>query len=330
MQINKYFILILSLIFGFTYCSERPSEKKILVLGVIKDGEKGFENSKKSIQKLVKNFLDYRIIVYENNSIDNTKKLYSSWANEDSKVTFLSENLTPSILQNYTPRKGDYRCEFIARARNIVLEKAMSSEFDDFDYIMMSDLDEFDPWDIEEILNSIENPKADWDSISANGSYDLYTIRSDEFRLNPELIGWPLWINLQPKIGKIYADILAKEDWLKVESAFGGLAIYRREAVRGCRYKGLFSSDYVKKLININYKKDLIYVQNPFFYEKIIRHNLHKLMKWQKSGFKSEYLPTDCYASDHVQFHHQMIRNGRDKIYVNPKWKHRSKIHRNY
>ena len=318
------------MIFNVVLTSEKSIEKKILVLGVIKDGEKVFNNSKQNIQKLVRNFLDYRVIVYENNSLDNTKILYSNWANEDQKVVFLSENLTSSFLQNYTPRKGDFRCEFIARARNIVLQKAMSSEYDDFDYIMMSDLDEFEPWDVNEIINSIENPDFEWDCISANGSYDLYTIRSDEFRLNPELIGWSLWISLQPKIGRLYASVLSKLDWVKVESAFGGLAIYRRDSIKGCSYKGLFSPDYVKRLISVNYRKDLLYKENPSFYEKIIKKNLSYLVKWKSTGFDLSYLPVDCYASDHVQFHYQMIENGHDKIYVNPRWKHRSKIHRNY
>lgn len=309
---------------------ELVSEKKILVCGVIRNGEKGFRNSKNSISELVKNFKDYRIIVYENNSQDNTKKLYADWANEEKKLIFISEDLSSFYLNCYTPKIGDFRFEFIARARNIVIAKALEEQYDDFDYIMMADLDEFEPWDIKSIIETIENPEQEWDMVSANGSYDLRAVRSDKFRLSPELIGWSMWCDMQPIIGKKYAELLKNSGWYKVESAFGGLAIYKRDAFFGARYKGMISPSYLYYLLEVDYSKDLIYRESPGEFKRKIQQTLMKFVNWERNVFSERFMPQNAYVSDHVQLHYQMISNGHNKLFVNPKWKHLSKTHRNY
>jgi hypothetical protein len=44
--------------------------------------------------------------------------------------------------------------EIIAHARNQVLRKALSNQYEDFEYIMMIDMDSLCQWDIEGILSS--------------------------------------------------------------------------------------------------------------------------------------------------------------------------------
>jgi hypothetical protein len=305
-------------------------KKKILVCGVIKNGEKGFKNAKKCILNLVERFYDYRVIIHENNSSDNTKNLYMDWANSDKKLIFSTDFLSKDFITAYTPRIGDYRCEFIARARNIVLSKALLNEFDDFDYVLMADLDEFGEWDIQGIINTIENPEFEWDMVCANGSYDIYPVRSPEFRLSPEIISYKLWLKFAPIISVLYSNRLRNSGWYRVESAFGGIAIYKREALKGCTYKAFLTEQYVDWLLNLDFSQDLLYLQNPKFYSKFISKNLKKLSEWKDKDYERNSLPCDVYASEHVQLHFQMIKNGFDKIYVNPNWKHKSLEYKNY
>ena len=164
---------------------------------MIKNGAKGFPTVKKYAEEVGSKFLDYRVIVYENNSTDNTKELYSSWARENAKVIFISEDLTQEFIDNFTIKKFNYRVEFIARARNIVLEKALEKTYQDYKFHIMVDLDGFKSWPTEEIINAIENPQQDWDVICSNGCYDLYAVRSSEFILNLDLINEAWFSSLQ-------------------------------------------------------------------------------------------------------------------------------------
>jgi hypothetical protein len=311
--------------FGSVKCAQ----EKILICGVIKNGEKGFLNVKNCAESLGRDFADYRVIVYENNSVDSTKELYKSWALENSKVIFISEDLTQEFLDNYTIKLGDYRTEFIARARNIVLEKALSHEFDDFAYHVMVDLDGIGSWPIEEIKNTIENPQFEWDAVCSNGSYDLYAIRSNKFRLNGDLIQ-SIWSAHQTLIGQKLHEILDKGIWFKIESAFGGLAIYKRNSIINSVYKGRIAKEYVQKILKDTYRQDLIFKrfsQNQF---KLLRKNLKKLKEWELSGFKKDFDLFNYYMCEHVQFHYDMIQKGHDKIFINPSLKVLSLEHPNY
>lgn len=323
--------IIKFLIFTFLsfFCFSQELENKIIICGVIKNGEKGFLNVKRSVQKLSQHLLDYRVIIYENNSIDATKELYLDWAKTEKKLIFIHENLSKEFLENFTVKKGDYRTELIARARNIVLKKALNQEFDSYPYLLMVDLDDFDEWNIDEILNSIKNPEKDWDAIFANGSYDLYALRSKEFLLSAEILGWNLWCAFQPYIGLKLKKILASKRWYPVESAFGGLAIYRREAIKGCIYKGLLDSNYIKKMENSDYTQDFIFKKNKNT-KKVIVRAISKLLEWEKSNYNLSFAPDSIYISEHIIFHHQMIENGYDRLFINPSLTHPSKVHRNY
>ena len=321
-------IFFQSLVF---FCSGhiKCSEEKVLICGVIKNGEKGFGNVKKCAEELGNLFADYRVIVYENNSTDATKNLYHGWTQNNQKVIFISEDLTQDFLDNYTVKIGDYRTQFIARARNIVLEKALSCEFDDYAYHIMVDLDGIGPWPVSEIINTIENPEHEWDAICANGSYDLYAIRSDKYCLNLDLIG-QVWLENQAYIGNKLQELLQNGLWYPVESAFGGLAIYKRSSIKGCLYQGYIKSDYIKYLLKKSYKSDLIYKNLCKKNMLKLRYTLRNLKEWHRLG-SIEYTKLDHYhICEHVQFHNDMISNGHNKIFINPNLKVLSLEHRNY
>jgi hypothetical protein len=309
---------------------ETAANKKILITGVVKNGENGFFNSKLCIESLVKHFEDYRIIIYENNSTDKTKKLYSEWAKSNNKLIYISEDLTPEFLKNYTPLVGEYRCEFIARARNIVLKKALSNEFDDFDYILVPDLDFEVPWGINEILNIIENPKKEWDMVAANGSYDIFALRLPNSRLFPETIGYNPTIRINDEIGNYLAMHLKQGKWLKVESAFGGLAIYKRSSLKNCFYRSKCPLDYFEKITTFNPGDDPIFKKDPKKFLPLIIKNRMRFRQWEKSNFSDKAFPTNGYICEHVLLHFQMIRNGFDKLFIDPDLTMTTKEYKNY
>lgn len=329
MKIFYLFIFNLTLMIG-GFSNVKCSDEKILICGVIKNGAKGFSTVKHYAEEVGSKFLDYRVIVYENNSTDNTKELYSSWAEENPKVIFISEDLTQEFIDNFTPKKGDYRTEFIARARNIVLDRAFHVEFDDFKYHIMVDLDSFQSWPTEAIINTIEQPKKEWDAVCANGSYDLYALRGEGFKINYNVLK-DSWFEALPAIGYKLKKSLQKGHWLRVESAFGGLVIYKRNSINECRYSGLLNSLYLDKLIRDDYSRDFLFLKfkrNQL--TKKIEKNLVEYIQWEKDLISNNKLPSNPYTCEHVQFHYQMISKGCEKIYINPELKMFSQEHPNY
>lgn len=300
----KYFQLPIFLVVGKVLDSaELDSQRKALICGIIKNGESSFLQTKNEIEKIGSYFEDYRVIIYENNSSDSTKKLYGNWSKVDPHVLFYSQDLSPWAIENLPLKIEDKRIFFISRARNIVLDVINESRFDGFDFVIMMDLDAFEPADCQEIKNIIENPQQEWDAVFANGSYDLLALRSPEFFLSPELVG-DNWGQSLKVIRSQLKKRLDEVDWLPVDSAFGGLAIYRKEALKKVRYGALLNKSILHR-----YHGYIEALQND------IKRNylLKKLTKLVSLFENKQHLR---YICEHVYLHDQMIQNGFHRFFI--------------
>lgn len=95
-------------------------------------------------------------------------------------------------------------------------------------------------WDASGIINSLEQPRL-WDCICANGvlpdgkMFDAHAYRDSRFPLGPELIGERWWKEYLKKISVVLDESI---DLIPVISAFGGIAICKRQSMQDCYYSG--------------------------------------------------------------------------------------------
>jgi len=314
---NKiYFAWLLFATYTSTACQE-----KVLICGVCKDTEKSVPFTIESIEALGAHFADYAVIIYENNSADNTPCLYREWAEKNSRVHFTSEIIRQDQLETS-------RTEIIAKARNNVLSLAKDPQYDDFKYLIMADLD-FSKvlWPIEEILEALELPE-EWDCICANGInsnqefLDLYSFRDSHFPFGAEMLGDKIWWkHLDEKRSKIGGDTL-----LPVYSAFGGLAIYKRDTIIRFSYSGIVTENLREHYQNILRS---IPQKHPQLQEYLHLLNLpedsdlstvpivfQNNTTWEHEGYP--LLQTCC---EHVPLHASMTIHGFGKIFIYPKMK---------
>ena len=313
-------------------------DEKVLICGIARNIEKAIPNTIESIGKLGSNFSDYRVIIYENNSSDKTKEKFKKWAKKDRRVIFISEYVSKKKMAKQLSMGIVNRTELIARARNIVLDKAMSKKFDDYKYVIWADLDFLEPWDVEHIVESITHPEKEWDAVFAYGAYDLFALRTEEWPVGFELVGLHYWDQLDQIRNEF---VLQKEDpWKKVYSAFGGIGIYKRDAIKGCRYSGVVTNDLEKVtarwLEKARDKKGVIFLDKYdelLLNEKIVELDGSIVQKKEEypdplgvrlkggrlawfSCTKNTTLPWVC---EHIPFHALMVLNGHDRLYINPK-----------
>lgn len=320
-------------------CTSNPQiPEKVLICGVCRNVEKAIPNTMRSISELGKRFSDYRTIIYENNSTDDTAQKLHAYAEEDPHLIFISEQLSSRKISRQLSMKIPHRTDKIARARNKVLDVAMQKEFDDFKYVIWADLDFLEPWSIDAIVETILHPEQEWDAVLANGAYDLFALRSEQWPIGFELIGSMYWDSL---------DLIRKEftleetdPWKKVYSAFGGLGIYKREAIRGCRYSGVVTKD-LEKVVDQWLSKARRTDRVPFLeeYEALLaradplelsgplvgkRKNYPdelgvRLPKGKIVWFSCTKDATLAWTCEHIPFHASMIVHGHDRIFINPK-----------
>lgn len=229
-----------------------PSDSTIIICSIVRNAAKGLKRNIPEINKLAREFKDYRIFVYENDSTDNTKKILGNWQAQDLKRIHVSINdsdPTKTIpKKEETPGVNPFfsckRIQKMANIRNHYLEYIEQNNWDG-DFLLVVDLD-VAQIDYKKILTSFEKSK-DWDVVTAFGHsmsprlkrryHDTYALTEWGDETNPQT---------EQKIHNLadkYGNLKPHDNWIRVYSAFGGLSIYKFEAVKGLRYQVLPNDD---------------------------------------------------------------------------------------
>ena len=197
-----------------------------------------FENIAASIDKCA-------VVIYENNSTDHSAELLTTWNNQDARVYTVSEvfSVEEQLRQGRarTWDKKPCRIEIISAARNKLLEIILRPEYDNFDLVLMMDLDIPQPLPLEETLNAIyrfpKNAAAvfSYGVNSVGRMYDLYAYRDRVFPFGPEIVESFFSTSHQKRLFRHF-DKIRKKEFHPVFSAFNGAGLYRRELLKGCLY----------------------------------------------------------------------------------------------
>jgi len=342
----RLFPIFLLAISSLSFFVEAVIPQKVLVCGVCRNVATPFLYTSQIMEQIGSLFEDYRIIVYENNSTDGTAHLLKKWQKQNPKVVLKSENISPSELAklviNYEKDGTFFRPELIARARNIVLDIAMSDEYKDFAYLIWMDMDFRIPPKFEGIIEVFESSR-EWDAVFAYGIdppgtyWDWYAFRDATYPIGSELLGNHWWY--MPK--SFHRN--RSDDWHPVYSAFGGCGIYKKSSIAGCRYSAIPTQDLAKvayKIISEGKASDhsqiLTYLEkNKQLDAKVVINqpaiNLPQIhdpnigillpdidpysLIWRMNFFVYQY-PSVC---EHVTFHASMIAQGHGKLFINPR-----------
>jgi len=296
--------------------------ESVIVCGVVKDCGIKIEKNISLALDVINIFEKGKIIIYENNSKDNTKEILEKFK-DNNKILIISEDIDSEIIKKnskiwaYTEITGsDHPCriEMICNARNKVITEINKKEYDDYTYVIWIDMDS-NGYDLKGIINSFEN-KNYWDIIYANGIYcgsyyDLYALRTDNIPYGPEIIGEYFWNNMQQMT------ISDKSTLIPVYSAFGGMGIYKKEIFKKHRFDCIVNEDlelfYDKYLKEHSLDKNIeMIIKNHDNDFPIGYKSLKSIIFWKaNSGYN---YPVVC---EHVCLNLALINDGY-RIYINP------------
>lgn len=296
----------------------------VLICGVLKDTESLLSNNLELAIETGKLFNKYKIIIYENNSKDNTKTILNNYKSNSNFLIF-SEDIPYDTIK-YNSRIWSYkeitgsdhpcRIEQICKARNRIVDEINKEEYNEYEYVIWIDLDS-NGWSLEGILDSFEK-KDKWDVIYANGInqqrnyYDLYALRTKSRLFGPESLGENFWNKLGEER---YEETM---DLIPVYSAFGGLGIYKKSIFKMCRFDFLVNND-----VKVFYRKQLD--ETPLLI-KTMECLQNKDSKFPK-GYKDEAScifwkansgydgPVIC---EHIPLNLKLVNKGY-RIFINPK-----------
>jgi hypothetical protein len=226
-------------------------ESKCVFCSPVRDVAKHLEKNLENIETMSKVFSDYYIIFFYDKSKDNTlEKLEKFQEKHPNKM---------KIIINDKPLLK-YRTHRIAYARNSIVE-FIDKNLKSFEYMIMFDADEICNYNIDlNVLKYHINLKT-WDALSFNrskilhGNYDIWALIYEPYIHHCHSYNGCLDVlfamrkDITEKL-----DNLKKGELFECYSAFNGIAIYRLEKFKNCRYDGekqkYFSDERINKMLD--------------------------------------------------------------------------------
>jgi hypothetical protein len=214
--------------------------KRIVICSLLRDASYKLDKIKEKAEKVGELFGDYRILIVENDSEDDTRIKLLEWSKKNPKVEILGcggVNKTECFMKS-DPTVGHSvtfkRIKKMAILRNIYLEHVYNS-YSDFDFIIVWDMDIIGNVYLDGILHSIyEFQDPDINAICANGVYrwgplnifyDTYALlrKNQKFHISTKLLH-----DIKEGLTFNYS---RDKDLVEVDSCFSGFTIYNLKKI---------------------------------------------------------------------------------------------------
>lgn len=260
----------------------RMSKLKVVICGCIRNIEEVFLYSKARIEKLGSFFKDYRVILYESDSTDQSKQLLQKWSTENNKLNLEMEDL------GYENIRGENldRVKRMAQHRNHYLQRVYD-DYLDYDYMIVVDPDLHGGYSYDGIAHSFFYE--DFDMIGANGLQ--YVNRHPVFFDTFPLIGLNneryKFYNFLDSNGHLIPELQRGQPLIPVRSCFGGVGIYKITSLKGF-YAG-WGSPVLPQSEHISLN---IQMQKGGFTKHFINPSLLTIRHFSDSNFKGLGLQT--------------------------------------
>lgn len=209
---------------------KRSREKSIVICGLARDIE-NFHFIKSYIERIGSMFKFYHVIIYENDSTNDTPQQLNAWADSCNNVKVISEKLNK--VRHEQDQSLQRRID-MAFYRNSYLKYALVYKSD---YVLVLDMD-IKGVSYEGILNSVA---WDLDVIGSNG----FLYRKDK---EPHKIYFDSWAyrgkgeDYTPKSNLL--NFQRGESPVECDSVFGGAALYKSHVLKDTEYQS-WSCDHV-------------------------------------------------------------------------------------
>lgn len=221
---------------------KQKSESNFLVVGVVRNCATKVRGDVSKIANALVGAKSVRWLLVESDSNDATLEVLSQLHKDIPSFDYL----TKGSLRAQMPIRTDR----LAYCRNAFLEEIrVNSKYSDIDYVVVSDFDGMNTHLTRESIDSCWE-RDDWDVCTANQGgpyYDVWTIRHPEWSPNDCFEQYKFMLSLGVPAHKAYyvsvysrmITVPLASKWIEVDAAFGGLGIYKKEALICSKYTGV-------------------------------------------------------------------------------------------
>lgn len=252
--------------------TEITKQYSALFVGPVRNCAPFLHDVMKNIDRMGSLFKSYSCVFVESDSNDSSLEILKGYAESNPNIHVITlGQLEPQIFS---------RTIRIATARNAAINFCEANglmDSHDFYFQMCVDDVSAQEIDLEGILSCFKHDLDSWDVMTANQNtyYDLWTLRKEgwlDYDCWYEVQRRPPYMSLEDAkaifVGSRFIKIPKNYGLIEVDSAHGGLSIYKTSIAKGCRYKGFNEetnfeeSDIVEFCRNVKAKGGKIYINS--------------------------------------------------------------------
>jgi hypothetical protein len=245
-------------------------QNTIVITALVRNNESSFNFTKKAIELIGSVFKEYKVILFENDSDDDTRNLLNTWAKENPHVTLL-DCCALGNCSCILSRQPNYHIGVLSEERqtrmqnyrNLILEHVRIN-FSHFNLLLVCDFDLNAIPSMKGLYDILESPTP-WDAVFCNGRTSIPGTFGAIALCYDGLAYVPLKRRLSSdkpaKLFKIMHQILnmnldlasSKNNLLEVVSAFNGYGIYKMPSILPHSYDGEHYCEHInihKKMHN--------------------------------------------------------------------------------
>ncbi|MAA73500.1 MAG: hypothetical protein CMN28_02180 [Salinisphaeraceae bacterium] len=219
----------------------QPHASEILVTGVARDVATTIIGDIERLRDALRQFKRVHWLIIESDSADETAAVLADLSQRVPDFDSLSLGATEADWPERTNRIANARNQYVHAIRN-------EPGYSDVQYVIVADLDNVNDLVTAQTIETCWS-RSDWDVCAANQQgpyYDIWALRhpvwcpgdchAEAALMRPYLHDPREAAHLAVDARRI--TLRATADWIPVDSAFGGLAVYRKDCFEIARYIG--------------------------------------------------------------------------------------------
>lgn len=215
---------------------------KCCICGPVRNCAKYLDKVFQNIEKIGSQFEDYQIIIFYDNSNDNTLDKLKEYKLKNPRLKFYVNKTL----------KSKYRTHRLAYARNFCLNYVTKLDLNEYPFFIMMDFDDVSCKNVKPNILTKYLKRDDWDGLSFNTTPKYYDIWA--LSIYPYCFSYNHFQNTPIHNYNVIQDYIEQKlknlksgQLLKCISSFNGFSIYRTSKFLNTRYDGRIRVDLIPK-----------------------------------------------------------------------------------
>lgn len=272
------------------------NQKNILITGLVRNNQGTLRKTLSVLKKASVNFNSVHWLIIESDSVDKSAEILQEISTREAKFKYISLGDLTHNMPLRTERLAYCRNKYLSEIKN-------NPEYLHIDYVLIADMDGVNNILTESALLSCWQ-RDDWAVCTANQTgkyYDIWALRHTFLSPNDcweyyhflKKMGLSSSKSKRNAIDSRMIEIHKNSEWIEVESAFGGLGVYKKEALCSSNYIGLNPGgvevcEHVSLNRNITQKGHRIFINPQLINSSLNEHSslTIAILKKIKSLFK--------------------------------------------